>query len=58
LTGIGNPDHTELLQYFSDLLHERKRDVRDDLISELLAAEGHETYLSYSGSLAREYYTF
>jgi cytochrome P450 family 109 len=47
LTGIGNPDHTELLQYFSDLLHERKRDVRDDLISELLAAEGHETYLSY-----------
>jgi len=47
LTGIANPDNTELLQYFSDLLTERKRDPRDDLVSELLAIGGNGTHLSY-----------
>ena len=37
--GVAIPDHTEIFQYFSDLLDERKRNPGDDLISALLAAE-------------------
>src|SRR5205085_2343265 len=47
LTGVGNPDNTELLQYFSDLLSERKLHPCNDLVSELLAAGGNGTHLSY-----------
>ncbi len=39
LLGVSKPDHSELMRYFSDLLNERERDPRDDLISGLLAAE-------------------
>ena len=44
--GISNPDYTELLQYFSDQLNERKREPRADLMSSLLAAEENGTRLT------------
>ena len=44
-------DHSELLQYFSDLLDKRKRDPRDDLISAVLAAEENGPYLTYEKKL-------
>ena len=43
---ISNSDYTEMLQYFSDQLHERKLNPRDDLISRLLAAEESGTHLT------------
>jgi cytochrome P450 family 109 len=46
MLGITNPDNTELITYFSDLLDERKRDPRDDLMSALLAAEENGTHLT------------
>lgn len=39
MMGIWNPENSALLHYFSELLNERKREPRDDLISGLLAAE-------------------
>src|SRR5437763_3406743 len=44
--GAWNPDHNELLYYFSDLLNKRKRDPREDLISALLAAEENGAHLT------------
>jgi cytochrome P450 len=46
MIGIANLDNSELLHYFSELLNERKRDPRDDLISELLAAQENEACLT------------
>ncbi|TMC15634.1 MAG: cytochrome P450 [Chloroflexi bacterium] len=43
--GIYNPDNSELLRYFSDLVNERKRDPRDDLISGFLTAEENGAHL-------------
>ncbi len=44
--GMQNPDNPEILDYFSDLLDERKRDPHDDLISRLLAAEENGAHLT------------
>ncbi len=46
LQGNTNPDNTELISYFSDLLDERKHDPRDDLISALLATEENGAFLT------------
>jgi cytochrome P450 family 109 len=43
---FSNFDYSEPLQYFSDLLQERKLDPRDDLMSRLLAAEENGTHLT------------
>ncbi len=45
--GLANPDTSELIHYFSDLLNERKRDPRNDLISGLLAAQENGAYLTH-----------
>jgi len=45
--GVSNPDHNEFRRYFSDLLNERKRDPRDDLISALLATEENGAHLTH-----------
>jgi cytochrome P450 len=42
-----NYDYTEILQYFSDQLNERKLNPRDDLISELLTAEENGPHLTH-----------
>jgi len=47
LVGIGVPNHTEMLQYFSNRLHERKCDPRDDLMSELLAAKENGAHVTH-----------
>jgi cytochrome P450 len=44
--GIWNSDDNELFRYLSDLLDERKRDPRNDLMSALLAAEENGVYLT------------
>jgi cytochrome P450 len=44
--GVWNADNNELLRYFSDLLDERKRDPRDDLMSALVVAEENGVYLT------------
>src|SRR5579864_4125755 len=49
--GAWKLDHSELLNYFSDLLDERKRDPRDDLISALLTAEENGAYLTHEKKL-------
>jgi cytochrome P450 len=46
MLGVWNPDNTELIHYFSDLLNERKRNPRNDLMSALLAAEENGTHLT------------
>ena len=46
MMGIWNPENSELLHYFAELLNERKRDPRDDLISGLLAAEENGAHLT------------
>jgi cytochrome P450 len=46
LTRGGNPDHTELFGYFSDLLEERKRHPQADLMSSLLLAEEDGAHLT------------
>jgi cytochrome P450 family 109 len=46
MIGEWNPDNSELIRYFSDLLEERKRDLRDDLMSAMLAAEENGAHLT------------
>ena len=46
IIGVSNSENNELLGYFSDLLDERKRDLRDDLISRLLVAEENGAHLT------------
>jgi cytochrome P450 family 109 len=46
VVGVQDIDNTDLFRYFSDLLDERKRDPRDDLMSILLAAEENEPHLT------------
>ena len=46
VVGVWDPDNNELFNYFSDLLNERKRDPRNDLMSTLLAAEENGTHLT------------
>ena len=45
--GIWTSENNEVIQYFSDLLNERKLNPRDDLISGLLAAEENGTHLTH-----------
>jgi cytochrome P450 len=45
--GTWKPDNSEILQYFSDILNERKLDPQNDLISGLLAAEQNGTHLTH-----------
>jgi cytochrome P450 len=47
IMGVENPDHDEIRHYFADLLNKRKHDLRNDLMSEWLAAEEN-------GALTRE----
>jgi cytochrome P450 len=47
LMGVSKPDHSELIRYFSDLLNERERDPRNDLISGLLVAEKKGAHLTH-----------
>src|SRR5947199_5240749 len=44
--GFDDSNKDELFRYLSDLLNERKRDPRDDLMSRLLAAEENEAHLT------------
>ena len=44
--GVGDSDKNELFRFLSDVLDERKRDPRDDLMSRLLAAEENEAHLT------------
>jgi len=46
MLGITNPDNSEIIQYFADLLNERKRAPRADLMSAFLAAEENGTHLA------------
>ena len=48
LMGVEQSDNKELLQYFSDLLNERKRAPRADLMSALLAAEEDGVSLTHA----------
>jgi cytochrome P450 len=47
MQGIEEPDNTEILHYFAGLLNERKHNPRDDLMSQLLAAEEHGAHLTH-----------
>ncbi|HLZ57525.1 MAG TPA: cytochrome P450 [Ktedonosporobacter sp.] len=46
MIGQSKPDNSELIEYFSDLLEKRKRDLRDDLMSALLVAEENGAHLT------------
>lgn len=47
MLGIWQPDNSELFGYFSDLVNERRRDPRNDLISEFLTAEEKGEHLTH-----------
>ena len=44
--GVSDPDNSELVHYFLELLNERKGQPRDDFISALLEAEENGTHLT------------
>jgi cytochrome P450 len=46
MIGEINPDNSELIQYFADLLEKRKRNLRDDLMSAMLVAEENGAQLT------------
>jgi cytochrome P450 len=45
--GVEKPDNTEILHYFSGLLNERKCGLRNDLMSQLLAAKENGAHLTH-----------
>jgi cytochrome P450 len=46
IMGVGNPDYNEITSYFAELLDKRKRDPRNDLISEWLTMEEMGVHLT------------
>ncbi|TMC20551.1 MAG: cytochrome P450 [Chloroflexi bacterium] len=47
MIGVSDPDNSELVHYFSELLNERKSQPRDDFISALLEAEENGAHLTH-----------